>query len=299
MIERKLLCAAGQCYAITGDGSVGAWSPDNLLQRDPAPVRCGDVAWIDGAYGVTGDKRADDAGLVGRVDEGVIIALRGTVRTFTDWFNNFDVQLSSPSHGAFPGMSHRGFRMSAVAVLNELGPAIQAAVRDADAARPAGSPAPIYVTGHSKGGAMAPFVAWWLRTAGNQPIAGPRRKVFVRTFAAPALANPDFRAAYEAVGIDHVRYECHGDLVPLLPLTGEMFRLLPPALLDLPFDGGYTPLGRLRYINARGGIATAASVGAARLVAFRDICAGVTVGVYPHAQHEIVRGSGYCRALPA
>ena len=63
---------------------------------------------------------------------------------------------------------------------------------------------------------MAALAAWSI-----QAIAGTPVKVV--TFAAAKPGDAAFRAAYEAAGIDHTRYEYNVDIVPHLPLSDGGF----------------------------------------------------------------------------
>ena len=106
---------------------------------------------------------------------------------------------------------------------------------------------------------MAALAAWASRaTAGTPPLK-------VVTFAAAKPGDAAFRAAYQAAGIDHTRYEYNIDIVPHLPAVGRRFHRraveVPPAGLpgfhDLianleRFD--YQPVGTLQYIESNGQI---------------------------------------------
>jgi hypothetical protein len=105
----------------------------------------------------------------------------------------------------------------------------------------------VYVTGHSKGGAMAAIAACLLHGSGL-PIAQ------VVTFASPKPGDSAFKAGYEQVIPNHVRYENYDDVVPLVPPSDAFIGLLA----DLPEIGplfrkcaswDYQPVGTLRYIE--------------------------------------------------
>jgi hypothetical protein len=148
---------------------------------------------------------------------------------------------------------------------------------------------------------MAALAAWSL-----QGIAGTPVKVV--TFAAAKPGDADFRAAYEAAGIDDTRYEYNIDIVPHLPLSdgGFIDVLSRFPLSDLPwfhdlftdldrFD--YQPVGTLRYIEGNGQIVD----DSAQLRSRRDQALAVEIIRFQLAQiamnHAIGCGSGYMSAI--
>ncbi|MGH6904499.1 MAG: lipase family protein, partial [Geminicoccaceae bacterium] len=107
---------------------------------------------------------------------------------------------------------------------------------------------PVYVTGHSKGGAMASLAAY-LMHASRIPIAQ------VVTFASPKPGDSAFKAGYEQAIPHQLRYENYDDVVPLMPPSDDFIKLLA----DLPEIGklfekaenwDYQPVGTLAYIEA-------------------------------------------------
>ena len=105
---------------------------------------------------------------------------------------------------------------------------------------------------------MAALAAWSIQQTASTAVR-------VVTFAAAKPGDAGFRAAYEAAGIDHTRYEYNVDIVPHLPLSdGGFLDLLGrfpvrklPGIGDVftnlrRFD--YQPVGTLRYIESSGQI---------------------------------------------
>ncbi|RFS21802.1 lipase family protein [Chitinophaga silvatica] len=85
---------------------------------------------------------------------------------------------------------------------------------------------PIYLTGHSKGGAIATLIARMITI--NKP--GKKLKVF--TFGSPRVGSSQFALKYEDKNeIDHLRVESCGDLIPHLPLYKDEYKL-PNSYLD-------------------------------------------------------------------
>jgi hypothetical protein len=254
---------------------------------DPAVYTAGPLA-IDGC-------------LVGEIEDGLVLAFRGTMPldfdqppTVADWVGDFDAEPITV--GGFPGSVHAGFS----AALAALWPSIIAELQRRQAAAPADRP--LLVTGHSKGSAMTALAAWSLRAIGGRP---PLKVV---TFAAAKSGDGDFRAAYTAAGIDHVRYEYNIDIVPHLPLSDggfiDVMSQLP--LPTLPwfddFRAGherfdYQPVGVLRYIQANGQIAADGDA----LRGERDRTLALQIAEWQFAQialdHSIGCGSGYMSAI--
>ena len=123
-----------------------------------------------------------------------IVAFRGTVS-----IGNFltDAEAALVHHGLFPGLVHYGFCRAVEAVY----PAVRAHLR----AYP--SELPIWVTGHSLGGAMASLVAHRLAEDGY-----PVRAVY--TYGSPRAGDRKFCDAYRR---PNYRFVNDNDLVPHLP----------------------------------------------------------------------------------
>ena len=136
-------------------------------------------------------------------------------------------------------MVHAGFLAAADALL----PGIIAALLPAGVDK--AKLKPIFLTGHSLGGALASLVALFLQREGL-PVAG------VYTFASPRVGNAAWRNAYTAaLGDRSYRVIAQGDLVPLLPSVLDSYRHIgqeimleqsgrivarPPHLWELAMD---------------------------------------------------------------
>jgi hypothetical protein len=95
-----------------------------------------------------------------------------------------------------------------------------------------GATNPVYVTGHSKGGAMASIGAYIL----NQTYGIPIKQVV--TFASPKPGDTGFQTGYQSVINNQVRYENYGDIVPLVPPATEFIDLIVAVLKLVPGDIG-------------------------------------------------------------
>jgi hypothetical protein len=291
-LDGRLLCASGAAYAITGDMKT--------LAPDPQDVYRAGAGFIGKPSVFTAGPLAIDGCLVGEIEDGLVLAFRGTMPfdldeppSVEDWVGDFHAEPISVS--GFPGV-HAGFS----AALSALWPSITAELQQRQAA--AAVSRPLLITGHSKGGAMAALAAWSLQAiAGTPPLK-------VVSFAAAKPGDADFRAAYTAAGIDHTRYEYNIDIVPHLPLSDGGFidvlsRLPLPKLPGFDdffadfqrFD--YQPVGLLRYIESNGQIADDGD--ALRLE--RDRALAVKIAEFQFAQiasnHSIGCGSGYMSAI--
>ncbi len=199
----------------------------------------------------SGDKI--DYAIVGRIPEGMLIAFRGTIdpRKFVepgmaddvlrDWRNNFDAL--PVKRDGFPGEVHGGFHKSFKALVtpDADGKSLTSLVVTQLAASPAKA---IWITGHSKGGALANLAAWhFAHLEGVVPT-----NIRVRTFGAPRVGTAGFREAWQALPINAVRFETPGDLVPHLPpgidiAEGTLNALKIAQLTAFPKDRGYVHIG--------------------------------------------------------
>ncbi len=143
-------------------------------------------------------------GLVARGRGATIIAFAGTdPAAFANWITNFNL-------GTRARDIHRGFD-----------DAVEAAWRDiSDALKPAGTAQPVFITGHSLGGALAIIAAERLRRELKIEASA------VYTFGAPRVGSPAFARSYNASGLGERTYRLvHGlDIVPTLPPSRLGFR---------------------------------------------------------------------------
>src|SRR5579859_563253 len=217
----KLLKASAYAYQVN---STGAINPGNAL--------AGFLGESGEAYGVAsgGVQQTDtsrDAAYLWLSGKEVIVAFRGTLPynsgagdpdaqalVLKDWLNDADF---APQTDPELGQVHKGFRDSFYA----LWPGIQGQIRTCQAAGKLGPEVKVYVTGHSKGGALAMLAALKLRADQLLPVTE------VDTFGAPRVGGVDFAARYGAQGINGVRYENQDDVVPHVPLDQQELTLLP------------------------------------------------------------------------
>ncbi|MEO6784644.1 MAG: lipase family protein [Chthoniobacteraceae bacterium] len=145
-------------------------------------------------------RRADTQGFVVRGPAGVIVSFRGTEPTnIADWLS--DVDFHRVKSGNLPGLVHGGFAVALDAVKDDL----LSAIREL-----AGGGQPVWITGHSLGGALAVLAAAVLKfDAGFDGIAG------TYTYGQPRMSDEGFCNEFEAVLGDCLfRYVNDHDIVP-------------------------------------------------------------------------------------
>jgi len=234
-VATKLLCASVLAQGIDEEGT---------RTELPKFVKC--AGFLNNGTVVQGGIDNNDLALVATIDEGVVVAFRGTItrgeRLYSDWLQDLQVILVKPKD--FPGRVHAGFYTAVgglwadkflwetskrtwmrrnVRILSRLrvkkpkvwlkdeverqvGLALAAETGgDDDASK---KKTTVWVTGHSKGGGLAPIAAYLLHSAGYT--------VRTAAFASPNPGNFDFAEAYDAE-VPQISYENYVDLVALTP----------------------------------------------------------------------------------
>lgn len=281
----RLLCACSQAYGILTSG--------------PAPMpqpRAGYVGWSGTPKAFASGIDKIDAVLVGETPGEIIVAFRGTLpfdspnrrQMILDWLDDLDAPLITDP--GLPGLVHQGFSMAVNILWAQVQPVVAALL--------AVSPQrPVYITGHSKGGAVA-FLAGWLAKQ-----AFPTAAIHVCTFAAARCGDQTFATAYNAALPQTARYEYADDIVPHLPpdlAFGHMFAdtpFLSGRLAQMQFD--YVSAGDLFFINWSGQIVQDTGNPMLRFERFMHLAA--LIAEFKFAQiasdHSIDLGSGYATAI--
>jgi hypothetical protein len=234
----RLLCACGCAYYIDATGHYQPLPGDRY-----GPV----VAYLTLPTPISSGTDLIDACLVGENADGGIVAFRGTLPP--SWQSQAsvldclqDLMAEPETQPGLPGKVHTGFYDATSAI-------IAAVAAEVKRLNPTGSK-PVYVTGHSLGGAMAAIGAWIMQAA---PYAIAIEQVV--TFASPKPGDGAFQTAYQKLFANHVRYENYDDLVPLLPPADDFIKLVAeiPLIGDLfkqAENWDYQPVGTLSYIES-------------------------------------------------
>lgn len=182
------------------------------------------------------------AGFVATMDTGKekfpVIGFRGTkgpADTINDLFANWSKFMDGTN-------VHSGFN----AAINSLKDGIlkNQIIRDAAVNKDT-----IYITGHSKGGAMAALMARVLS------LTYPDCRLKVYTFGSPRVGGQDFASRYHAdKNITHLRVESFGDMVPFVPFAENEFKLpnlyLNTIKKSLPmYEPQYVSVGNYYPVN--------------------------------------------------
>jgi len=291
-LEGRLLCASESAYAASTAGPID-------------PTLCapyyGGAGFIEPPTALVDGPEAIHACIVGRTPDGVVAAFRGTLpiddptkplkERIEDWCDDFRAELvASPT---LPGRVHAGF----IAAVNALWADVTAELGRQLALNKAQTA--LYMTGHSKGGAMAPLAAlkWQAQTAAVPVVV---------TFSAPRSGNDDYAAACNKVLTDYKRFEALDDIVPHLPPHIALIPLLNAAT-DSRFDDlddyNYQSAGQLYYVDPTGKIESPISGSLAdhvlRLKRFGHLAEVIFEGEFDQIVHEhsIACGSGAQQAI--
>lgn len=158
------------------------------------------------------------AGYVGVMEtdhKNLVIAFRGTEGAM-DWVNDFIAyQTSFAPHGQ--GNVHVGFYLGLQTIATQLIKTMHRLLAEHDIKT-------IYITGHSKGGALATLMSIMVQNSLIEHRIGEKYPIHVITFGAPRVGDATFKAHYT---MKHDRYEAFLDFVPHLPFSEKEKELLP------------------------------------------------------------------------
>jgi hypothetical protein len=237
-LEGRLLCACNCAYDIDDNGKYCPTLPYNEAtgwDTSHPPVA------------VFGGKDNINACLVGANTDGIIIAFRGTftpalnIPSILDWWQ--DIVDSPPTTaGAIPGKVHTGF-------WNAIGTIWEGIITQVQQFQKWFPNSALYITGHSKGGALTTIAAANIIFNDNR-IPAPKA---VYTFASPHAGDANFANGFP----DHIpvtRFENYLDIVPFLPPEQSFINLVAKIplvgdLFSIANGWNYAPLGELKYIQ--------------------------------------------------
>mmetsp|Transcript_18539 Transcript_18539/g.53446 ORF Transcript_18539/g.53446 Transcript_18539/m.53446 type:complete len:308 (+) Transcript_18539:147-1070(+) len=200
-LDGRLLCAAECAYRIDEDKPYYrsiSFLPGSVVKRI--------------THGV-------NSVIIGYTFDGVIISFRGTVSSSPlDWLQNAALYLKEPGDG-IEGKVHAGFLSAVRALWPSLKETLKEMIQIAEPQ--------IFLTGHSKGGALAALAAIMMQRDNELPDPS-----YVCSFAAPKLGNAYFAAAYDRE-VEHTSYEGYLDLIPLLPPSNRMMESMGEEMADM------------------------------------------------------------------
>jgi hypothetical protein len=165
-------------------------------------------------------------GFLGVCDTHAVLAFRGSDPvTLPNWLT--DVVVKLVAHAEYDGRVHHGFS----SVLKHTWGKVAQLIKQID-------DKPLFLTGHSMGGALAVLTACRLAKMGRAPVA-------TYTYGSPRVGDHTFCAGYT---LPTYRVVNRLDLVPEMPLA-SVTRFLPKP--QQPREGNEKLLGRLKRMVGR------------------------------------------------
>lgn len=162
---------------------------------------------VPDSYSMAGEfsaRSADSAeerfGFVLTSEQASVLAFRGS-GSAVDWVADFIAQQTPYRPVKNAGLTHKGFTDIYMSSRNQI----------FDILKQLPPERPLYVTGHSLGGALSTLAA--LDLASNTDFTAP----IVYTFGAPRVGDPQFVRKYNATVATHWRFQNEFDIVPHLP----------------------------------------------------------------------------------
>lgn len=139
-------------------------------------------------------------GFVLTSDRASILAFRGS-GSAVDWVSDFIAQQTAYRPVKNIGLTHKGFTDIYMSARNQIFDILKQLPTDK----------PLFVTGHSLGGALATLAS--IDIASNSAFTAP----IVYTFGAPRVGDPKFVRNYNSIVGTHWRFQNEFDIVPHLP----------------------------------------------------------------------------------
>jgi triacylglycerol lipase len=209
---------AGQAFSIDAAFWAMWFAERAMFHDDPLTARELQNLGFTRYQIVKADAQGMQAFVAARPDV-VVVAFRGSDELI-DWIGDFNFPLNEGAAHGVPGKVHRGFAEALEASWPALERLVVASVDRGQ---------PVWVTGHSLGGAEATLTA--VRLAQLGLALGP-----LYTFGAPRAGNGDFARAADLL-LERAIYRVvnESDLVPRLPPTAAAADGASPIV---PFAGG-------------------------------------------------------------
>ena len=165
---------------------------------------------------------SDTQGFVGRADKFAVLAFRGSEKFNEhpkDWLVDF--QFGQARDPVFTGSVHSGFSTTLSSAWGTIDAILRRALKAAAGVGADDPGVPLYVTGHSLGGALATLASSRLTSgavaaAGGRPLRVNHRATY--TFGAPRVGDPEFCRSYKPITCRVVN---DLDVVPQVPLQAK------------------------------------------------------------------------------
>src|SRR5688572_20852694 len=164
----------------------------------------------------------------------VIVAFRGSemapaIKDLNDWIYDSNAQMQGGSNWG-GGKVHKVFAQCANSVFAKVFPTVKLY---------AGVRKPVWITGHSLGGALATLMAFRLKPLTPNVVG-------LYTFGAPRVGNKEFRSAFLSKGFKYGRWVNDRDPAPVLPpewmnfvQIGTMHRIKSDGGVNFDSSGSY------------------------------------------------------------
>ncbi|MDQ5910196.1 MAG: lipase family protein [Pseudomonadota bacterium] len=166
-------------------------------------------------------ERRDIEAFIAYSDSAIVLSFRGTDK-IKDWMTNSDLLLTSAKAGT--GKVHGGFLRALCLVWNDILEILDEVQKKAQ---------PLWITGHSLGGALATLAAARFVSEMGKPVAG------VYTFGQPRTGDREFCRIFNAdLKQRFFRFVNNSDIVTRIP----------------PRELGYGHVGLLRFFDADGNL---------------------------------------------
>ncbi len=258
-LDCRLLLSSISTYDVKTIGS--SWfkqGSTKLFHDDPQWTG---TNWLKPPAIITGGPHSINAALIGEINEGIILAFRGTLfpilndplKSPLDWWQNF-ITNSIGIDGFHKNiLVHQGFWDALMTIWKEI---------RVELAKYSGKM--LYITGHSKGAALAQLAAAQL-VWGELDLLKQRSLTIggVNLYAPPRVGNSIFAMKLESSLTNLIqRFEAQNDIVTALPPNQQELNALKatrPILITAlqrrfsvvnSFD--YQPVGKLIYIKEDG-----------------------------------------------
>mmetsp|Transcript_5656 Transcript_5656/g.8426 ORF Transcript_5656/g.8426 Transcript_5656/m.8426 type:complete len:356 (-) Transcript_5656:35-1102(-) len=237
-LEGRLLCASHASYNISQPYFRGAtYLPHTTAKRV---------------------SRSINSVLIGYTVDGIVLAFRGTIfDSALDWFQNAAVLLSpGDKKDGIPGSVHVGFYRAVKSLWKGVKSVLLQFLQDHSSPYNNNETQNVYLTGHSKGGALATLAALLMHNDASLP-----NPTSVITFGSARVGDKQFKVGYESL-VKQITFENDLDIIPFLPLSNtdrefmnekmkdKMDSMLwPKNTKNQKYKWGYQPIGQRKYIQ--------------------------------------------------